>query len=306
MDKFPNTTWRPAREFRPRFYRLRELFNAHIAGGQVNATLNFDKGVVASSLSVPGGNEALRFAQLMRPFAHPEGELFIESLVESFCNVAPLTDEEKAILRDNAEWAVRTACGLIVNRTKLTGPQLFKTIADGGLLREDPAEIQNFQIVSSPMFGVMAWGEFHGYCQRVFAVLCDIYDLLRKVEADGYILTPPPPRVDAPRCIYCCKDEGPFGTVEHVYPESLGNNDLILPVGAVCDPCNHGVCSDRDGYLADADPICLLRMLFVQINPKTGRYITAKSQRLTLRRVAPREIQVAAARLDRGGSSRAR
>ncbi len=40
------------------------------------------------------------------------------------------------------------------------------------------------------------------------------------------------------RCIFCKTSAGPFDTVEHIIPESLGNIDDILPPGAVCDRCN--------------------------------------------------------------------
>jgi HNH endonuclease len=44
------------------------------------------------------------------------------------------------------------------------------------------------------------------------------------------------------KCLYCLKDanEVAFGTVEHVIPESLGNNTkFVLPKGYVCDGCQN-------------------------------------------------------------------
>lgn len=42
-------------------------------------------------------------------------------------------------------------------------------------------------------------------------------------------------------CIFC-KAEGPFSSVEHIVPESMGNDILILEKGWVCDNCNN-ICS---------------------------------------------------------------
>lgn len=43
------------------------------------------------------------------------------------------------------------------------------------------------------------------------------------------------------KCIFCTKVDGPFRSVEHIVPESLGNNSgrHVLPKGIVCDPCNN-------------------------------------------------------------------
>lgn len=51
----------------------------------------------------------------------------------------------------------------------------------------------------------------------------------------------------------------PFTSVEHILSQSLGNPDDVLPVGVVCDPCNHGVLSSLDAALAGFLPIELMR-----------------------------------------------
>jgi hypothetical protein len=44
--------------------------------------------------------------------------------------------------------------------------------------------------------------------------------------------------VPSSKCLFCQSVRGPFTRDEHPIPESLGNDDLILPPGTVCDPCN--------------------------------------------------------------------
>ena len=39
-------------------------------------------------------------------------------------------------------------------------------------------------------------------------------------------------------CIFCQKNSDSSKSVEHIIPESLGNKDIILPKGVVCDTCN--------------------------------------------------------------------
>lgn len=41
------------------------------------------------------------------------------------------------------------------------------------------------------------------------------------------------------RCIFCKRDSTASRSIEHILPESLGNEDHILPPGFVCDGCNN-------------------------------------------------------------------
>lgn len=36
-------------------------------------------------------------------------------------------------------------------------------------------------------------------------------------------------------CIFCRRHDGGFTSREHVFPESLGNEEVVLPRGVVCD-----------------------------------------------------------------------
>lgn len=41
------------------------------------------------------------------------------------------------------------------------------------------------------------------------------------------------------KCIFCEADTSNSKSVEHIIPESLGNQEHVLPVGYVCDKCNN-------------------------------------------------------------------
>lgn len=41
------------------------------------------------------------------------------------------------------------------------------------------------------------------------------------------------------RCLFCGCDSTNSKSVEHIIPESLGNTELVLPRGVVCDKCNN-------------------------------------------------------------------
>jgi hypothetical protein len=56
-------------------------------------------------------------------------------------------------------------------------------------------------------------------------------------------------------CLYCRRSDGGFMGLEHPLGESLGNTELVLLNGVVCDRCNGGVLSGLDQALADFWPV---------------------------------------------------
>lgn len=71
-------------------------------------------------------------------------------------------------------------------------------------------------------------------------------------------------------CLFCRKGDGGFKSVEHVFAESLGNKQLILPRGVVCDRCNNGRLSELDQVLIDFMPVAMRRTL-LGVTSKEGR-----------------------------------
>ncbi|ACO32722.1 MULTISPECIES: HNH endonuclease [Acidobacterium] len=69
-------------------------------------------------------------------------------------------------------------------------------------------------------------------------------------------------------CLYCGSN-GPFSTKEHVIPESLGNDDLIL-TGEVCDACQRYFGKEVERYVLDKTPLAFWRT-FLQIATKKGK-----------------------------------
>jgi hypothetical protein len=60
-------------------------------------------------------------------------------------------------------------------------------------------------------------------------------------------------------CLFCLKTDGGFRSIEHPIPESLGNTELVLPNGVVCDRCNHGPLATLDQRLTDLMPLKMRR-----------------------------------------------
>jgi hypothetical protein len=54
------------------------------------------------------------------------------------------------------------------------------------------------------------------------------------------------------RCIFCKRDSSGSKSIEHVLPESLGNEQHTLPPGTVCDSCNNYFASNIERPVLEA------------------------------------------------------
>ncbi|MGB3479862.1 MAG: HNH endonuclease [bacterium] len=92
-------------------------------------------------------------------------------------------------------------------------------------------------------------------------------------------------------CIFCRKTNVPFTSVEHIFPESIGNKKLILPKGVVCDICNNGILSKLDKVILDFEPVAFLKH-FYAIPSKTGRVPDVKLPNVSMETDVDKKINL--------------
>ena len=71
-------------------------------------------------------------------------------------------------------------------------------------------------------------------------------------------------------CIYCTQSTTGDLTRAHVFPEALGNRDLILPAGTVCEKCNQYAGHELESALV-AHPWIAMALHFWGVHGKQGR-----------------------------------
>lgn len=72
------------------------------------------------------------------------------------------------------------------------------------------------------------------------------------------------------KCIFCKQDSTNSQSVEHIIPESLGNEELILEKGVVCDKCNNYFSREIEGPILNLNGFKQLRF-YEMIESKRGR-----------------------------------
>ena len=86
--------------------------------------------------------------------------------------------------------------------------------------------------------------------------------------------------------MFCRRHDGGFMSREHTLPESLGNDEIVLPPGVVCDRCNHGRLADAEQELIRFAPVGFLRILLGHTDKRGERRSYGGTTRLC--RLAPR------------------
>lgn len=71
------------------------------------------------------------------------------------------------------------------------------------------------------------------------------------------------------KCLFCLKSDVPFKKIEHIIPESLGNDDFTLEPGFVCDFCNQYFGSKVESYVLNIPPFNIERVATI-VKTKKG------------------------------------
>src|SRR4051812_36315096 len=93
------------------------------------------------------------------------------------------------------------------------------------------------------------------------------------------------------RCLFCLRTDGGFLGREHIVSEALGNTELVLPPGIVCDRCNNGPLSRADDALIGLPPITLLRAER-GLPTKAGKPVVSKWGNAKIGFAAPGALQI--------------
>ncbi len=92
-------------------------------------------------------------------------------------------------------------------------------------------------------------------------------------------------------CIFCKSTTNSFNSVEHIFPESLGNKEKILGKGFVCDTCNNETLSKLDAELLDFEGIKFMRTMN-GIESKSGKVPVANFPNLKIENPDKDHIQI--------------
>lgn len=239
----------------------------------------------ASNASFSAGASVFRQAALLRPFMAPTSPIALPSIWEALVATGAVADDTRARIEESFQRADGLAFPVTLNGRALSARDIYFAYGEGQFFADDP---QAKELLTQANVGPMAALVpmiFHdasiGFTSLVFEVLNELL---------AYERAHPSATRDerTARCIYCGASDGDFGSEEHVLPESLAGDRLVIR--AVCTECNNRL-SRLDQVLVDFEPIALLRTIYGPLTKK-GKFPRAEFRDMTIEKVAPRHIRV--------------
>jgi HNH endonuclease len=249
------------------------------------------------SMDLPPDKEVARFVTVLRPLADPASPLYFKKVAAIIIenNLVEISNEEQAELSGHMQRVEDGPMRIKVNDSVyMSAMDLYSLYGRGEYFAENPTEAGKIlEYKNVPLMPQMLLFNLYSYSFDVYRFCQYLYGLVRLAEAKKNTADISAEVAQGKnQCIYCLRTDGNFSSAEHVYPESLGNTEIILPRGYVCDKCNNEVLSALDDYLVNHDGISFLRVLHVPYNPKTGKFLKARYQNMTVERTHPRNVDI--------------
>lgn len=249
---------------------------------------------------LPPEPEIARFATVMRALAHPASPIYYKNIASFLVDThsIKISDSERTAIKTDVQKIDRGPIQLNVVGKAFTAAELYQLVADGEFFNEEKAASESLKAIKKyPPLNPFLLHQFYDYCYDVFNLCNRLFEYIKRIEAaqrnsEATRASHSPHLEQNPKCIYCLRSDGGFTSEEHVYPESIGNigdNEVVLPRGCVCDRCNNGVLSDLDQYLTEHELLSFLRIMCVPYT-KEGKFPRARFQNFTIEKTHPRKF----------------
>jgi len=280
-------------KFRKQYHKVRKVIPELKEQNISSLKVEYRDNRLYTDLNTPNHALTIRFVALMRRFLNVRDDLYYRKVWSylqkhfSRCISNSLIDEiENRIVKMNQGQMQFT-----VNNEVFTAESIYGLISEGGYFND----VKNIQkklneLSQVPIIRPFFWHQFLGYTLDAFYLVSLLFDLMKKIEKskewkDFFI-----DKSESPfKCIYCSRTSEPFTSQEHIIPEGLGNEELILPKGFVCDTCNNGILSKLDNYLLKFEPISFLRVIYTQYT-KDGKLPKENYQNISVNKTQPRNV----------------
>jgi hypothetical protein len=228
----------------------------------------------------------IRLAALLRPFMNAASPIELRTVWAALTGSGTLVSNETRDVMDRNFIAAEELGGMALrsNQRQLRASDVYFAYAEGMFFDEDPEAKKLLELLSWGPGADLVQFLFHSVCKNFSQLVFALLDVILAVERSTPALAFP--AGDA-QCIYCRDRDGEFGDEEHVIPEAFGVDDLILTDGA----CNKCKLSELDQYLAEFEPLAMLRVQNVPLTKK-GKFPRADTRDFTMEKVKPRVIRV--------------
>ncbi len=233
------------------------------------------------------GSQVARHAALLRPFMAPGSQLELRTVWDTLAATGTIDAEVQAAVEQGFVEADRLSISVSLNGGPITAHDIYFAYGEGQYFADNEDAKRRLGDLSVAPMHAMVPMLFHDACAGYTRLVFSILDVI--IELEGTTLTPATVTEGDAQCIYCLKRVGDFSAEEHVIPESLGGDEIVLS-GSVCSACNN-VLSRLDQTLLDFEPIAMLRTMYGPLTKK-GKFPSAQLGNIDIVKMAPRELRI--------------
>jgi hypothetical protein len=255
-------------------------------GGQFSLNISSKKGEASrSEYTVPDDDATMEFGLAIARFALPDTRYNIDQWLKFLRDLAGEKhtsefDKMERRLQQTREGGM----ALTLNQEKITDSKAYEMLARGVVFAGDlvaNAYKQELLKHGQIIYHIL-WEKYNSYCLGLWHFLQEVHDYRKK-----YGIRPAPIKRET-ICIYCKGTAGDFGHVEHIIPESLGNEYIFLPKGFVCGDCMAELNKLEEG-INEMSPFSMV-LVTTSTGNKKGKLPSLKSPELHIQKKSPNEL----------------
>ncbi|MCJ7484170.1 MAG: HNH endonuclease [Thermodesulfovibrionales bacterium] len=281
--------------FKHHYFKIRKIATKLAKKGSLKLKISISDNIIDEELFTPENYKTVQFVVLMRRFLDQKDNLYYKNvwglLNEHFADVLP--QETIKYFEKFDKQMIEGDIGININGESLTAEKIYQILADGEYFGNSrKAQVYLKYLKEIPIIGALFWYKFHTYTMDGFKLAQFLFDTIVQIKNSSKFknLIADDSQYQK-QCIYCLSISGKFTSEEHIFPESLGNDELILQKGFVCDECNNGILSCLDDFLLKFEPVAFLQVHFVPYK-KNGQLPSANFQNLSIKRTTPKNIAI--------------
>lgn len=284
-------------KFRRHYHKVRKVLPEFKGNSISSLKVEFRDDKLLTSFNTPNPDLVIRLAVVMRRFLNIRDDLYykkvwsyLQTHFSKYISKSFLEEIENRITKMN-QGQIR----ITVNNEIFTAESIYNLISEGEYFNDDKNIQKKLNELSQmPIIKSFFWNQFVEYTLDGFYLVSALFSIAQSIKNTEELNNVSIGKIESPsKCIYCLSDSEPFTSIEHILPEGLGNEDLILPKGFVCDTCNNGILSELDNYLLQFEPLSFLRVLYTQCT-KDGKLPKGDYKNFSIKKTNPRNIVLTA------------
>ncbi|MHB8088852.1 MAG: hypothetical protein ACYDH2_11470 [Anaerolineaceae bacterium] len=284
-------------KFRRHYHRVRKVLPEFKESSISSLKVEFRDDKLLTSFNTPNPDLVIRLAVLMRRFLNIHDDLYYRK-IWSYLQTHFSKHISKSLFEEIERRVTKMNQGQIritVNNEIFTAESIYNLISEGEYFNDDENIKKKLnKFFKMPIIKSLFWDQFVNYTLDGSYLVSALFSIAQSTKNAEELNGVPVGKIESPsNCIYCLNNSGPFTSIEHILPEGLGNEDLILPRGFVCDTCNNGTLSGLDNYLLQFEPLSFLRVLYTQCT-KDGKLPKGDYKNFSIKKTDPRNIVLTA------------